>query len=111
LGGIGVLISFLFSRELLLIFFSQKYLEGAPFLGYYSIAMTILGFVFLLSYFFMGLNKFKFLSILATGSILEILLISLFHQNFFQIISMFSLVLSITLIGIGILIFLEKNTQ
>jgi len=109
IGGLGVLIFFLFPKEFLLIIFGKKYLEGTPFLGYYSVAMGIFGFIFLLSYFFMALNKFKFLYFLAAGAILEILLIGIWHSNFFQVISVFSIALLFTLIGMMFLIFLEKK--
>lgn len=109
IGGIGILIFFLFSKEFLLIFFGKEYLAGAPFLGYYSLVMGICGFIFLLSYFFMALNKFKFLYILATGSILEIILITLWHSSFSQIISMFSISLIFTLLALlGVLYFSSK---
>jgi len=106
---LGCLILFLFPGELLLIFLGNQYLEGVPFLGYYGIVMGICGFIFLFSSFFMALNKFKFLYILAIGSILEIFLITLWHSNFFQIISMFSIALIFTFFSLGFLIFLEKR--
>jgi len=109
LMGIISLIFFLFPREFLLLFFGQEYLEGIQFLGYYSLVMGVFGFIFLLSYFFMALNKFKFLYILAAGSILEIILISLWHANFLQVISVFSISLLITLCGISSLLVLEKK--
>jgi O-antigen/teichoic acid export membrane protein len=109
IGGLGILIFFLFPKEFFLIIFGKKYLGGAPFLGYYSVVMGIFGFIFLLSYFFMALNKFKFLYILAAGSILEILLIILWHSNFFQVILMFSISLIITLLGMGFLICFERR--
>jgi len=109
LVGIISLIFFFFPKEFLSLFFGPEYLEGIPFLGYYSLAMAIFGFIFLLSYFFMALNKFKFLYILAAGSILEIILISLWHANFLQVISVFSISLLITLCGISSLLVLEKK--
>lgn len=109
IGGVGISIFFLFPKELLLLFFGNNYLAGAPFLGYYGLIMGILGFIFLLSYFFMALNKFKFLYILAAGSILEIVLISLWHSNFSQVISMFSIALIFTLSALlGVLYFSSK---
>lgn len=109
IGGMSLLIFFLFPKELLLLFFGKNYLDGTSFLGYYSLAMGILGFIFLLSYFFMALNNFKFLYILAAGTILEILLITLYHDSFLKVILMFSLALLFTLLGMGALIFLEKR--
>ena len=76
---------------------------------YYSLIMGACGFIFLFSYFFMALNKFQFLYILAGGSILEILLITIWHGSFFQVISMFSAALIFTLFGMGFLILLEKR--
>ncbi|MCH7759433.1 oligosaccharide flippase family protein, partial [Patescibacteria group bacterium] len=83
------LILFLFSSQFIGLFFGAEYIEGSSLLGYYSLAMALFGFIFLLSYFFMALNKFKFLYILAIGSVMEVSLISIWHQNFAQIISMF----------------------
>lgn len=98
------LIFFLFSKELLLLFFGNRYLAGASFLGYYGLAMGILGFIFLLSYFLIALNKFKFLYILAAGTVLEILLISIWHSSFSQVILMILLSSMFTLLWLGFLI-------
>lgn len=109
-GGIGVLILFLFPKEFLLLFFGNKYLVGAPFLGYYGLVMGLIGLIFLLSYFFMALNKFKFLSILALGSILEIFLIRLWHSSFLGVISMFFSSLVMVIFGLLILLYFENKT-
>ena len=109
IAGFVALIFFFFPKELLSLFFGKEYLAGAPFLGYYGLIMGILGFIFLLSYFFMALNKFKFLYFLAAGSILEIVLISLWHSNFSQVISMFFIALIFTLLGLGFSTFLERR--
>jgi len=109
-GTVGIIILFLFSKEFILLFFGNEYLGGIPFLGYYGIAMGLFGFLFFFSYFFMALNKFKFLYVLAAGSELEIILISAQHNNFFQVISMLVASLALTLIGMIILIFREKTT-
>lgn len=98
------LIFFLFSKELLLLFFGNRYLAGASFLGYYGLAMGILGFIFLLSYFLIALNKFKFLYILVAGTVLEILLISIWHSSFSQVILMILLSSMFTLLWLGFLI-------
>ncbi|PIS34961.1 MAG: hypothetical protein COT36_04800 [Parcubacteria group bacterium CG08_land_8_20_14_0_20_38_56] len=107
--GLASLVFFFFSREFILLFFGNQYLAGTPFLVYYSLIMGACGFIFLFSYFFMALNKFQFLYILAGGSILEILLITIWHGSFFQVISMFSAALIFTLFGMGFLILLEKR--
>jgi len=103
------LILFLFSNQFIGLFFGSEYVDGVSLLGYYSLSMALVGFIFLLSYFFMALNKFKFLYVLAIGSILEIVLISVWHQSFLQIISMFSIAFIFTLTGLGFLIFLQKR--
>jgi len=109
IGGFICLFFFLFSEQFILLFFGSEYLDGTLSLGYYSLAMTLFGFIFLLSYFFMALNKFKFLYVLAIGSILEVVLIILWHESFLQIISMFSIAFTFTLVGLGFLIFLQKR--
>ncbi|MFC1663960.1 oligosaccharide flippase family protein [Patescibacteria group bacterium] len=109
IAGIISLVFFLFPKEFILIFFGEKYLAGASFLGYYSVVMAAFGFIFLLSYFFMALNKFKFLFILVFGGILEILLIGIWHADFLQVILMFFTAQIITLIGLGTLMILEKK--
>jgi len=83
--GLASLVFFFFSREFILLFFGNQYLAGTPFLVYYSLIMGACGFIFLFSYFFMALNKFQFLYILAGGSILEILLITIWHGSFLAV--------------------------
>lgn len=108
-AGFASLVLWLFSKEFINIFFGSEYLGGAPFLGYYSIAMGIFGFIFFLSYFFMALNNFKFLYVLMAGSIVEVILISLWHDGFFQVISMFFISLIVSLAGMIFLILEDKK--
>jgi len=101
------LIFFLFSKEMLFLFFGRGYLAGAAFLGYYGLVMGLLGFVYLFSCFFTASNKFKFLFFLLAGSILEILLITIWHGSFWQVILMVLLSFIFSFIGVGVLIILE----
>lgn len=93
----------------ILLFFGKEYIAYHRFFLYYGLLMGIYSFIFILSYFFMAINKFKFLYILASGSILEVLLISFWHASFLQIISMFLITLIITLFGMLFLMFLERR--
>lgn len=77
---------FLFSNTLLSLFFGTDYIAGAGFLGYYGLIMGLCGLIFLLSFFFMALNKFNFLYFLAAGGLLEVLFIVFWHNNFSQVL-------------------------
>ena len=70
----------------ILLVFGREYVEYHKFFIYYGLLMGIYSFIFILSYFFMAINKFKFLYILALGGILEVLLISFWHDNFSQVL-------------------------
>ncbi len=107
----GAAIFWIFSKESIDLFFGSKYLEGAPYLGYYSVAMGLFGFIFFLSYFFMALNKFEFLWTLVAGGLMEVILISLWHNGFFQVISMFLVSLIFCLIGMVFLILRDKKER
>lgn len=95
-----VLVFFLFSDPLFMLFFGKEYILGASFLGYYAGLMGLLGLVFLFSYFLMALSRFKFLYLLAAGAVLEVLLITFFHNSFFQVILVFFLSLAFTSLGL-----------
>lgn len=109
IAGFGSLVLWLFSKKIIYLFFGEKYLGGAPFLGYYGIAMGLFGFVFFLSYFFMALNKFGFLYILLAGSTIETVLIYFWHSGFSQVILIFLISLIISLLGMLFLILADKN--
>ena len=106
-----VLIFFLFSEPLFLLFFGREYISGASFLGYYTGLMGLLGFVFLFSYFLMALNRFKFLYLLGAGTVLEVLLITFFHNSFFQVILMFFLSLAFTSLGLLLYLVFSRNYE
>jgi len=99
---------FAFAKGLISVFFGEAYFAAAGSLGFYGLAMSLVGLIFLLSYFFMALDKFNFLFILGGGSLLEWLFISFYHHSFFQVILMFSLALSSTLLGFCFLLFREN---
>ncbi len=98
---------FVFAKGLISIFFGEAYLPAAALLGAYGLAMGMVGLIFLLSYFFMALNQFRFLVVLGLGSFLEWLLISFYHNSFSQVILMFSLALFLTLLGFCFLLFCD----
>lgn len=106
---VSCLLFFLFSNVLISLFFGSAYLAGAEFLGYYGLIMGLCGLIFLLSYFFMALDKFKFLYLLVAGGLLEILFIILWHNSFSQVL--FAISASFILCLSAIAIFLKPLTK
>ena len=106
-AGMGAVLLFAFPNQFMDIFFGPQYSAGAEFLGFYGVVMGIFGFVYLLSYFFMALNQFRFLYILGAGSILEVLFISHAHESFSQTITMFLAALVLVFAGMLVLALAE----
>lgn len=101
---------FLFFPKLIIyLFFGRQYLEASGYLFYYGLIMAFYSLIFLFSYFLIALNKFKFLYILAAGSVLEYSLINFRHGDFSELMSMFLVSLVLTSGGILFLIYSERK--
>ncbi len=97
LAGFGItLIYFLFPGLMVKTLFGSDYLPAASNLGAFAIFLSLYSFSFLLVNFNLSIDRTKVVLLPIVAAILQIILISLFHQNIGQIIS----------ISIGITVFL-----
>lgn len=87
--GVGSLISFIlfmFPELILKIIFAGKYLDVAPYLGPYSFFMVVFSVNSVLTYFLLSVSYFRWMWLLLGISILQGLLIILFHSSINQLI-------------------------
>jgi O-antigen/teichoic acid export membrane protein len=73
----------------------RKYLFDAPYLGIFGIYLTIFSLVNVCVNFFLSLNKTNISLFVVLGAIIQIILIYIFHSDFYQVIasSLFALIL------------------
>jgi len=114
--GIGILILvltclvfFLFPGFLIKLFLGPRYLEGAPFLGYYGAIMGTLGLLWSLTAFEKGLNRFYFLPFLVLGGILEVFLMVTRNSNFSQFLIALSIGIGTAILGTIFTIFIAER--
>lgn len=84
---------FLFPHVAIDILFANKYRNLAGYLGWFGVYICIFSFMNVLVTFFLSLGKTKISYILALGAIAQVILISLFHATFTQVIFSSSIVL------------------
>lgn len=101
---------FLFPQFSILFFLKRpEYLTVAPLIGIFGIYMTCYCVLFLLSNFYLSIKKTRIYIPIIIGAILQIILISLYHQSFLQIIWIsFGIILALT---IGFLLYYPYATK
>jgi len=116
--GIGILllvltclVFFLFPGFLIKLFLGPRYLEGAPFLGYYGAIMGTLGLLWSLTAFEKGLNRFYFLPFLVLGGILETFLMVTRNSNFSQFLIALSVGIGTAILGTILTIFIAERAK
>jgi len=104
------LMYFLFPDFMVIFFLKrQQYLAVAPLLALFGLYMTFYSMLYLLANFYLSIKKTKIYIPILIGALLQIVLITIYHQNFMQIIMM-SFVL-ILLLVIGFLVYYPYATK
>lgn len=99
--GLGITgIYFLIPKLVISLLFGANYMEIAPYLGYFGLIMTFFSLINLLVTYYLSLNKNNFAPVLFLGTIAEIVLIGLFHQNIEQIILDLAVIVTAILIAL-----------
>ena len=95
------------------IMFGRAFLESVPYIGFYGIAMTFYSLLNLAVLFLLSLNFYSLIPVLTITSLAELILISIFHRNLFEVIYMLILVSFISLAAlIAVIIFnILKNEK
>jgi len=97
--GLGVLFFyFLFPGLVIKILVGSKFLSSSKFLGWFGISMFFYSLASLFSQYFLSIHKTKCFYLLGIGVVLQIILISLFHTNLWQIIWIMNGVMFATLL-------------
>lgn len=89
---------FLFPDQIILFFLKKEaYLVIKPLLGLFGIYICLYSFMAIISTFYLSIKKTQIYIPILAGAILQIILITLFHQSFLQIITI-SLVIMFLLV-------------
>lgn len=79
---------FLFPDFVILFFLKKKeYLAVAPLLGFFGIFISLYCMVYILVIFYLSIKKTKVFIPVLIGALLQIILISIYHASFFQILA------------------------
>ncbi len=102
---------FLFPHFIITLFLGGRgYLTMAPFLGLFGLFITLYSVVNIFVNFFLSINKTKIISLLVGAALLQIVLLWIYHSNFYQIISISIIVSALLLMGL-ILAFIKNHTN
>lgn len=101
---------FIFPQFTLNLFLGKKYLEVAPYLGLFAIFITIFNMLNVFVNFFLSLKKTKVFVFVIISAVLQIILIFLFHDSFYQVISV-SLIASVIFLIFLFLYYLKEFGQ
>jgi O-antigen/teichoic acid export membrane protein len=86
LSGCGTLLYWLFPEPILKLLFNGKYLEAAPLLTYYGIAMLPMALLLIVMNFHIARGHGRIWLVIALGVFVEVLAISVWHENLQQIL-------------------------
>jgi O-antigen/teichoic acid export membrane protein len=95
---------FIFPEFSVNFFFGKKFLEATPYLGFFGIFITLYSICNILVSFFLSVHKTKVAIFLIAAALLQWLLISLFHSNFWEVIG--GSVATLALLTIALLLYL-----
>lgn len=101
LCGGATLIYFLIPSFIVRLLFGEKYLTIVPLVGIFALAMYSFSLLNVLFMYQLSINQIKFVKILAIGTVLEAILITIFHGTLFQVI--------LCLLAVGSFLFLANS--
>lgn len=102
IGAATLLFYFLFPNFLIKILVGKKFLGINKFLGWFGVAMFLYSLVYLFSNYFLSIGKTKYVFVLGIGVLLEIVLISIWHKNLWQIVWAMNVTMLMTLIPLAL---------
>ena len=107
--GVAILFFyFLFADFIIKILIGSKFLSIGKFLGWFGIAMFLYSLVSLFAQYFLSIGKTKCAYLVGMGAILQVILISIFHTNLWQIIWIMNGVMLVVLLLLTFYFF-KKN--
>jgi len=105
----AVIIFYSFSKIIVNILFGPQFLEAIPYVGPFSVIIGLFSLVYILTFYNLSINKRRFLYVLVTFNIIQILLIILFHSSLSQIINTLMIYMVILFITMLALTLISKN--
>lgn len=100
IGFVILLFYFLIPDFIIKILIGSKFLSISKFLGWFGLSMFLFSLINLFSYYFLSIEKIKCAYLVGIGVLLQIILISIFHNNLWQIIWIMNAVMAIILISL-----------
>jgi O-antigen/teichoic acid export membrane protein len=90
----------LFPHFIILILFGKTYLPISPLLWLFAVAYSMFSFIYALCMYNLSIKRYSFIWMLVVVNIIELILITLFHETLHQVLTMFSLSLSLLVAGL-----------
>jgi len=104
-----IAIYFLFPESLLNLFFGAEYLPAAPYLGWFGIFIFLYALCTVISQFFLSIEKTGIIYLTLLAAVMQIVLITLYHSSFTQVITISTAVT--LLLFLGLLVYFLKQTR
>ena len=101
-GLMALVFYFTFPALIIKIIVGVNYLELAPYLGWFALAMFLFSIVFLISQYFLSINQTRFVYFLGASVLAQIIFIFIWHQSLWQIIWIMNGVMATCLAGLAI---------
>lgn len=77
---------FLFPKIMVETLYGPSYIAVVPYLGFFGIFIFLYSLAYVLANFFLSIHKTKVALFVLLGAFVQIMLISIFHETFFQVI-------------------------
>ncbi len=77
---------FIFPKFTVVTLYGKEFLPIAPLLGFFGIFMSIVSMLYVFVFYNLAIDRFRFVWFLIFGSILEIILINLFHNTLLTVV-------------------------
>ena len=87
ISSLITLVYFIFSNLIISIIFGKAYLDIALLLGWFGVFMTLLSLSYIAVLHKLAIGKKNFIALIGIAVVLEIILISLFHESLMQIVT------------------------
>jgi len=101
LGGGACLIYFFLPSFIVRLFFGNQYLPVIPLVGIFGLAMYLFSLINILFLYQLSIHRLRFIWLLIASTVLEVILMALFHQSLTQVI--------LILLAIGSLLFVSNS--
>ena len=110
LAGGGALVFNLFPSFLTSLLYGSAYAESTNLVGLFSIGMLFFSLVYVLVFYQLALGRKRFLPLLAIGAVAEVVGIVLFHGSLWTVVSIFTVVMAMTFLGMLVLAIGQRSS-